>query len=152
MKSKRFLVPLLVLVMLGTVAAIQGLRRQAPPAPELFQSQVAAAENSLETISRLNLEVDLRGGKELEMRYSSNGAASTRIGRDGKTDAAALGEINSLLAALPPLAEGRPLAIIQGALEHLQVDEAEVDEFELSYRLTNGLARIIELEVNREED
>ena len=51
--------PLLGFVFLLAAAAVQGLRRQAAQ-PELLQSQVTAAVNSLESVESLDLEIDLR--------------------------------------------------------------------------------------------
>ena len=130
MKFKRY-IPLLVLVILAAAAVIQGLRSQVAQ-PELLQSQVTAAENSLDMISSWELEIELHGGEELEMSYSSRGgASSTGLGRR-RSDDDAVEEIRLLVEALPPLAEeGMPLGIIQAALDHLEIDESDVKEFEL---------------------
>lgn len=120
---------------------MQGLRRQAAQ-PELLQSQVTAAENSLETVESLELEIELRAPEELEMSYSSGGRAFSTRGADPEE------AVRLFVEALPHLEEGRPLAIIQAALEHLDLDELEVKEFELEYELKDGYARRIELEVD----
>ncbi|MGB4638322.1 MAG: hypothetical protein WBI81_11415, partial [Limnochordia bacterium] len=134
-------IPLLVFVILLAAAAVQGLRRQAAQ-PELLQSQVTAAENSLETVESLELEIELRAPEELEMSYSSGGRAFSTRGADPEE------AVRLFVEALPHLEEGRPLAIIQAALEHLDLDELEVKEFELEYELKDGYARRIELEVD----
>lgn len=134
-------IPLLVFVILLAAAAVQGLRRQAAQ-PELLQSQVTAAENSLETLESLELEIELRAPEELEMSYSSGGRAFSTRGADPEE------AVRLFVEALPHLEEGRPLAIIQAALEHLDLDELEVKEFELEYELKDGYARRIELEVD----
>ncbi|MFY9267794.1 MAG: hypothetical protein WAP45_09570 [Limnochordia bacterium] len=134
-------IPLLVFVILLAAAAVQGLRRQAAQ-PELLQSQVTAAENSLETVESLELEIELRAPEGLEMSYSSGGRAFSTRGADPEE------AVRLFVEALPHLEEGRPLAIIQAALEHLDLDELEVKEFELEYELKDGYARRIELEVD----
>ncbi|MDD3782537.1 MAG: hypothetical protein PHG88_07570 [Limnochordia bacterium] len=134
-------IPLLVFVILLAAAAVQGLLRQAAQ-PELLQSQVTAAENSLETVESLELEIELRAPEELEMSYSSGGRAFSTRGADPEE------AVRLFVEALPHLEEGRPLAIIQAALEHLDLDELEVKEFELEYELKDGYARRIELEVD----
>lgn len=134
-------IPLLVFVILLAATAVQGLRRQAAQ-PELLQSQVTAAENSLETVESLELEIELRAPEELEMSYSSGGRAFSTRGADPEE------AVRLFVEALPHLEEGRPLAIIQAALEHLDLDELEVKEFELEYELKDGYARRIELEVD----
>ena len=134
-------IPLLVFVILLAAAAVHGLRRQAAQ-PELLQSQVTAAENSLETVESLELEIELRAPEELEMSYSSGGRAFSTRGADPEE------AVRLFVEALPHLEEGRPLAIIQAALEHLDLDELEVKEFELEYELKDGYARRIELEVD----
>lgn len=134
-------IPLLVFVILLAAAAVQGLRRQAAQ-PELLQSQVTAAENSLETVESLELEIELRAPEELEMSYSSGGRAFSTRGADPEE------AVRLFVEALPHLEEGRPLAIIQAALEHLDLDELEVKEFELEYELKDGYPRRIELEVD----
>ena len=134
-------IPLLVFVILLAAAAVQGLRRQEAQ-PELLQSQVTAAENSLETVESLELEIELRAPEELEMSYSSGGRAFSTRGADPEE------AVRLFVEALPHLEEGRPLAIIQAALEHLDLDELEVKEFELEYELKDGYARRIELEVD----
>jgi len=134
-------IPLLVFVILLAAAAVQGLRRQAAH-PELLQSQVTAAENSLETVESLELEIELRAPEGLEMSYSSGGRAFSTRGADPEE------AVRLFVEALPHLEEGRPLAIIQAALEHLDLDELEVKEFELEYELKDGYARRIELEVD----
>lgn len=126
-------IPLLVFVILLAAAAVQGLRRQAAQ-PELLQSQVTAAENSLETVESLELEIELRAPEELEMSYSSGGRAFSTRGADPEE------AVRLFVEALPHLEEGRPLAIIQAALEHLDLDELEVKEFELEYELKDGYA------------
>jgi len=102
-------IPLLVFVILLAAAAVQGLRRQAAQ-PELLQSQVTAAENSLETVESLELEIELRAPEELEMSYSSGGRAFSTRGADPEE------AVRLFVEALPHLEEGRPLAIIQAAL------------------------------------
>ena len=150
MKFKRY-IPLLVLVILAAAAVIQGLRSQVAQ-PELLQSQVTAAANSLDMISSWELEIELHGGEELEMSYSSRGrASSTGLGRR-RSDDDAVEEIRLLVEALPPLAEGMPLGIIQAALDHLEIDESDVKEFELEYELTDGFERKIDLDVNSDDD
>lgn len=142
MNFRRY-IPIVILLLLITAATVQGLRRQTAE-PELFQSQVAGTENSLEQISNLELEIELREGREIEMEYSSR--------RQNSGDDEANEEIRSLVEALPPLTENRPLAIIQATLEHLGIDESNVKEFELEYELTDGIERSIELEVDNDND
>jgi len=76
------------------------------------------------------------------MSYSSGGRAFSTRGADPEE------AVRLFVEALPHLEEGRPLAIIQAALEHLDLDELEVKEFELEYELKDGYARRIELEVD----
>lgn len=142
MNFRRY-IPIVILLLLVTAATVQGLRRQTAE-PELFQSQVAGIENSLEQISTLELEIELREGREIEMEYYSRQQSS---GDDEVNE-----EIRSLVEALPPLTENRPLAIIQATLEHLGIDESNVKEFELEYELTDGIERSIELEVDNDND
>ena len=47
------------------------------------------------------------------------------------------------------LTENRPLTIIQATLDHLEIDEGNVKEFELEYELEGDMERSIELEVDR---
>lgn len=143
MKLKHY-VPLLVLLILVAVATIQGVRRQTNE-PKLLQSQVAAAENSLEDLARFSLEIELLNGEELELHYPSRGQQSS-----ARTDNAE--EVRTLVEALPSLAESGPLTLIQATLEHLGLAENDVEEFSLAYRLTNDQrTRFIELEVDFEE-
>lgn len=146
----RHYVPLIVLALLITAAAVQGLRRT--PEPEHFQSQVAATANTLEDVARFELEIELREGREIEMDFQSpNRAASTATG-ERKTGDEALEEVGSLIEALPPLSESRPLGVIQAVLDHLGLDEENLKEFELEYELRDKVERSIDLDVDRERD
>jgi hypothetical protein len=102
---------------------------------------VAAPENSLDQIASLELEIELVEGKEVQMRYSR------QAGDDDSAE-----RVRMLIEALPPLGERRPLAIIQAALDHLEIDETNVQEFELEYELGDNFERKIELDVDRYDD
>ncbi|NMB02140.1 MAG: hypothetical protein GX971_11610 [Firmicutes bacterium] len=149
MNVKRY-IPLIVLVLLVAAATVQGLRQQSQP--KLLQSQVAGTENTLEQISDFELEIELREGREIEMKYSSQGpASSNRTGQSTSGDPA-VEEIRTLVEALPPLTENRPLAIIQATLDYLEIDESTVKEFELEYELMDSIKKSIELDVDRNRD
>ncbi|HHT43326.1 MAG TPA: hypothetical protein GX014_08020 [Firmicutes bacterium] len=138
MKLKHY-IPLIVFLLLAGAAVVQGLRRDVTP--QQLQSQVAAPENSLDQIASLELEIELVEGKEVQMRYSR------QAGDDDSAE-----RVRMLIEALPPLGERRPLAIIQAALDHLEIDETNVQEFELEYELGDNFERKIELDVDRYDD
>lgn len=146
----RHYVPLIVLAILITAAAVQGLRRT--PEPEHFQSQVAATENTLEDLARFELEIELREGRELEMEFRSPNQASSNASGEHKTGDEALGEVRSLVEALPPFRESRPLVVIQAVLDHLGLEESNLKEFELEYELRDNLERTIDLKVDGERN
>lgn len=150
MNYKRYL-PLAILLLLVAAATVQGLRQQTAE-PELYQSQVAGTENTLEQIAELELEIELREGREIEMEYDGEGRAKSNSTGQATSGDNAVEEIRSLVEALPPLGENRPLAMIQAVLEHLGIDESNVKEFELEYELQDGLERTIELDVDRDND
>ncbi|MDI9441466.1 MAG: hypothetical protein GX101_06310 [Firmicutes bacterium] len=144
-------VPLVIIVVLAVAATVHGLRQQAAQ-PKQIQTQVAEAENTLEQISEFKLEIELRDGRDIEIEYSAQGRASTDHTGQRLFSDEAVEEIRQLVATLPPLTENRPLTIIQATLDHLEIDEGNVKEFELEYELEGDMERSIELEVDRDDN
>lgn len=57
-------------------------------------------------------------------------------------------EIQIVVESSPAFTSSEPLTLIQGILDQLQINQADVREFELEFELMDGTERKIELEVD----
>lgn len=157
MKFKGYGPVVMIIVFLTVLAGARSLLSQGPE-PEMLQSQVGGAENSLEQVATLELEIELRDDSEIELRYMARGEGSpmVELRRDDRNENLsgddALEGVRVVIESSPPLTTSEPLTLIQSILDQLSIHQADVREFELEYELVDGTERSIELDVDRDRE
>ena len=99
------------------------------------------------------LEIELRNGQEIELLYmdrNQDTPAATVRRDDRNTQSSgeeALNEIQIIVESSPALTSSEPLTLIQGMLDQLEINQADLSEFELEFELMDGTECKIDLEV-----
>ena len=153
MKLKGYGPIIMIIVVLAVLAGAQEMLSRTPQ-PEMLQSQVGGPGNSLKEVTMFELEIALRNDQEIELLYIARDqdtpAATVRRDDRNKHSSGeeAMEEIQIVVESSPAFTSSEPLTLIQGILDQLQINQADVREFELEFELMDGTERKIELEVD----
>ncbi|NLM39272.1 MAG: hypothetical protein GX205_04395 [Firmicutes bacterium] len=164
MKYERYVPVLIITVILGALVYAQvRLGNQNTPGPdtgEEIRLQAATVNNKLDDIDWFDVEIELMNDAEIEVTYSAgeNQDPRARIRRGDQPDQPeitgqdAINQVESIVAAIPPLTSNEPLNLVQAILDQLQIAQSDVDEFEVEYQLKDGTRGAVELDVKGLDD
>ena len=157
MKWKGYIPVVMMIAVLAVFVGAQEMLSRTPQ-PDMLQSQVSGPGNTLQEVRRFELELELRNDQDIEVHYVSDdqGFPLATVRREDRprhsTGEEAVDEIRILVESSPALTGNEPLTLIQGILDQLQVNQADLKDLELEFELMDGTQREIELEVDNDDD